>query len=473
MDIVGPLTPSTKGHQYILVVIDLHSHFCEFVPLATITSKVIAAELIKVFSRTGIPSVLRSDQAQNFISKLMQELCSVLGITHMRGSCYHPFSQAACERTNGTLKMLLRVGLRGLDPRKWPQLLPLIAFTMHSTVHESTGYTPFQLIYGYNVKTPISMFSEQLKSFDDKELPLTKYVQGLRRVMRCLAKKAVANEEQCKIARKEKYDRTAKVETYKVGDQVYVMRPFKRHTLESNWIGPLVVEKVISPINFLIGFPGTVKPSRVVHANMLRHFIPRVMMTIARAEDDEEQTSPSFPSPSRESEEYSDIKFPKNLDSVQMIDLSALLKKYRALLADLPELIRVVELVSDTIDKEPMVCSEYQLFQVLPYHAQADMFMMLSQNLIAFAGSRENQTSGRLSTNKPLNETPSSDARVQLCLVPLVEGLGGGVLFEQCVLPWFSPGWPVDVTISRDQSISELGQLANSLSVTHVSVSWR
>src|SRR6266853_7011431 len=108
---------------------------------------------------------------------------------------------------------------------------------MHAAVHESTGYTPFELVYSYNVRTPIDMLKERLSGPEvDAEMPLHEYVARLRRLMSCLAKRAVENENKIKIARKERYDKSATMESYKEGDHVFVMRPFKAHSLEPNWI---------------------------------------------------------------------------------------------------------------------------------------------------------------------------------------------------------------------------------------------
>src|SRR6266853_527347 len=204
----------------------------------------------------------------------MLDLYDVLDIKLMKGAPFHPMSQSACERANGTLKSLLRVGLAGMNPRQWPTLLPLIAFAMHSSVHETTGFTPFELVYGFNVRTPIDLLKESLSVDEaDRDMPLHEYVARLRRIMTSLAKRAVENEGKIKLARKARYDQTATADTYLPGELVYVMRLFKAHCLESAWRGPLLIEKVISPVDYLVSFPGTVKPSRVVHANMLRRHI--------------------------------------------------------------------------------------------------------------------------------------------------------------------------------------------------------
>ena len=81
IDIAGPLINSKRGYQYILVIIDAHSHFPEFCPLRKIDARSIAVELIKFFSRVGIPTRIRSDNASNFKSDLMHHLYQLMGVT--------------------------------------------------------------------------------------------------------------------------------------------------------------------------------------------------------------------------------------------------------------------------------------------------------------------------------------------------------------------------------------------------------
>lgn len=55
MDLVGPLVKSSRGHQYIFVVLGYATRYPEAVPLRNTSSKTIAKELFSMFIRTGIP----------------------------------------------------------------------------------------------------------------------------------------------------------------------------------------------------------------------------------------------------------------------------------------------------------------------------------------------------------------------------------------------------------------------------------
>ena len=54
LDIVGPLPKTSRGHRYILVLVDYATRYPEALPLRAATAKAVAKELMLLFSRVGI-----------------------------------------------------------------------------------------------------------------------------------------------------------------------------------------------------------------------------------------------------------------------------------------------------------------------------------------------------------------------------------------------------------------------------------
>ena len=73
MDIVGPLPRSRSGNRYVLVICDYGTRYPEAVPLRAIDAVTVAEELMKLFSRMGIPQEILTDQGSNFQSQLLRE----------------------------------------------------------------------------------------------------------------------------------------------------------------------------------------------------------------------------------------------------------------------------------------------------------------------------------------------------------------------------------------------------------------
>lgn len=74
--ILGPLTPSQDGHKYILLFVCAFSKWVEMVPLKDTTATTTAWHLYeRIISRYGGPDHLLSDRGQNFLSKVVTEVC--------------------------------------------------------------------------------------------------------------------------------------------------------------------------------------------------------------------------------------------------------------------------------------------------------------------------------------------------------------------------------------------------------------
>ncbi|KAK7889577.1 hypothetical protein WMY93_025137 [Mugilogobius chulae] len=160
MDIVGPLVKSSSGHQYILVISDYATRFPEAFPLRTITAPAVLRALIQLFSRVGLPDEILTDQGTNFTSRLMHLFQQQLGITSIKTSPYHPQTDGLVERFNQTLKRMLQkfVDDTGKD---WDRWLPFVLFAYREVPQASTGFSPFELLYGWDVQGPLDLLRTQ------------------------------------------------------------------------------------------------------------------------------------------------------------------------------------------------------------------------------------------------------------------------------------------------------------------------
>ena len=150
MDIVGPLDRTKSGNKYILVICDYGTRYPEAVPLKSTDATHVAEELWKLFSRVGIPKEILTDQGANFMSQLLRELYRMIGVKPIRTSPYHPQTDGLVERFNGTLKGMLK-RLSQTEVEEWDKLLPFLLFACREVPQSSTGFSPFELLYGRRV----------------------------------------------------------------------------------------------------------------------------------------------------------------------------------------------------------------------------------------------------------------------------------------------------------------------------------
>ena len=122
-------------------------------------SECMAEELVKIFSRVGIPREILTDQGSNFTSHLLTEIYRLLHIHPIRTTPYHPQTDGLVERFNKTLKALLCKATSDIG-KDWDKLLPYLLFAYREVPQASTGFLPFELLYGRAVRGPLDILKE-------------------------------------------------------------------------------------------------------------------------------------------------------------------------------------------------------------------------------------------------------------------------------------------------------------------------
>ena len=154
IDLLDMSVTTPKANQYVLVMVDYFSQWTEACPLPDKTALSVADAFFQhIVCRFGMPSVIHLDQGREFENKLMQELCLLCGAHKTRTTPYHPESDGMVERFNRTLLMMLAM-FTGENRDDWDDLLPAV---MMASVHESTGYSPYRLMFGEECTLPMDI----------------------------------------------------------------------------------------------------------------------------------------------------------------------------------------------------------------------------------------------------------------------------------------------------------------------------
>ena len=203
----------------------------------------------QVVCRFGMPIVIHSDQGREFQNKIMLELCILCGSHKTRTTPYHPESDGMVERFNRTLLMMLAM-FAGKNQDDWDDLLPAVMMAYRSSVHESTGFSPYRLMFGEECTLPmdIGLPKEQSDTPDSITSPYAIWVREAYEQVRQHSGQAVQRQKRL-------YDRRAVKRLFAVGDWVmHFYTPAKKCKLDSAWIGPYLI---VSLIGWALGIKKT------------------------------------------------------------------------------------------------------------------------------------------------------------------------------------------------------------------------
>ena len=270
VDLIGPFKPTSKGgYRYVLTVVDVATRFPEAVPLKNIDTISVAEALVSIFARVGCPEEILSDQGTQFVSDLMQEIYRLLSIKSIRTSPYHPQSNGLVERFNGTLKTMLKKVVHA-NPEQWDRYIPALLFAYRELPSESTGFSPFELLYGRRPRGPIDLLA-RIWSGDqeeDQSKPLYQYVSDLKSILQESISVATENIQAAARRYKATFDKQTQVRSFQVGDEVLVLLPSDTNKLLMQWKGPYVVKEVHG-CDYKIAMGNKQK---IFHANMLQKY---------------------------------------------------------------------------------------------------------------------------------------------------------------------------------------------------------
>ena len=163
--------------------------------------------------RYGAPNSIHTDQGRNFESHLFSEICDLLDIKKTQTSPYHPQSDGLVERMNRTILMMLTVVLEKYED--WEMCLPTVMLAYRASVHETTGFTPFKLMFSREIRLPVDvMFGRP----PDHPVGHSHYVNKLREGMERIFSQFREKTKVAQKRQKDHYDSRVFGGRYKIGE---------------------------------------------------------------------------------------------------------------------------------------------------------------------------------------------------------------------------------------------------------------
>lgn len=235
------LHKTTKGYQYVLLIVDSFTKWVEAFPMKTQESTEVADCLFQnVFTRYGCPKYLVSDRGKSFMNSLVSCLCDIFEIKHYLTSSYHPQTNSQVERTNSTLIQCLRA-YTDKHQENWPKKLPGILMALrNSPSTQSTSFSPFFMTFGMEMNLPfdVNAIPKDKKLGHNAKQHMNEIIENINLANDIAKQNIEKNQEKSK----ERFDQKTKVPDFKLFDKVLI----KSHKVPIG-LSPKLVDKYQGP----------------------------------------------------------------------------------------------------------------------------------------------------------------------------------------------------------------------------------
>ncbi|TLY45891.1 MAG: DDE-type integrase/transposase/recombinase, partial [Gammaproteobacteria bacterium] len=266
VDLMGPLTRSRQGYQYILIVMDDLSKFTFLIPLRNGTAASVIEKLQNVvFQNFSLPKTLICDNGGAFKSIELQNFLFRLGIECRKILPFSPKSNRA-ERMLRNLKQQLKIYFHDKQ-EDWSKDLWYLQMSLNSSKCESTGFAAHNLLFNY----PFHCTLSNLWSLED-----IMYKKISRKEMNDRIQIAINNQKMSVNKNRERamYSNEYSNHPFKVGSIVYLKRNVISNKgkkiqakMSLRYTGPFKILLITSVVNVTIQNCNDEKDVRQVHVS--------------------------------------------------------------------------------------------------------------------------------------------------------------------------------------------------------------
>eukprot|EP00731_Ephydatia_muelleri_P025782 Em0017g865a len=205
----------------------------------------------KIFMRMGIPRVLTTDNGTEFKNQLDTHLAEALGIKRIFTTPYHPQANGLDERFNQTLQNMI---VKFVQDKKeiWDEYLDICVYAYNTSVHESTNFSPFEVMFGRKAILPIDINIDEkepdMMLMNQEEPAIAEVVDVMSEQRLKVLESVKQSIQQAQIKQKHAYDKKhASKHSFEVGEMV-IKKDFRRGKraggkLDTPFVGPYIIIK--------------------------------------------------------------------------------------------------------------------------------------------------------------------------------------------------------------------------------------
>jgi hypothetical protein len=260
LDFIGKFKDnSSNGYPWLLTATDYFTKWVEAIPTKSTTKKVVMDfHEDKIITRFGVSSKIVTDNSKAFCSTEMSSFCFKYGIILSHASDYYPRGNGQAESTNKNLMTIVKK-IVGENKGSWDSKIKYALWADRITKKVATGKSPFELIYGLDVRLPVYLKLMAYGLLQDFSIAKDVVENRINQMIELNENRRKANDKNCRNQEKVKraFDKSARQRDFIIGDTMLLWdkgkeKPCKHGKFNSLWLGPYVIREIAGPNSFYL-----------------------------------------------------------------------------------------------------------------------------------------------------------------------------------------------------------------------------
>ena len=249
LDVVGPFKRSRNGNRFIVTIVDWFTKYASAYAVPDHTAGTVATCMYLFVCQHGCPQHMVTDRGPELMGKIVTNLCQKLGISKLRTTAYNPAANGSTEVFHRTMNPMLAAFTDKVMYDDWDEALPAVLFAYNTSITRTTGFAPFELMFGRQARTLPDVVLREQRAANDEDVNAAdihqRQVQFLREAGQ-IAREVQAEE---RSARKRVVDAQRHTVEYEKGQVVLVYFPPNSiqktpRKLTDRWFFAKIVEKL-------------------------------------------------------------------------------------------------------------------------------------------------------------------------------------------------------------------------------------
>ena len=193
-----------------------------------------------------------------------------MGVARCFTTAYQPRTNAVCERSHATVNSMLAKCISE-NQRDWDECLPSVAFSYNASVHESTQYSPFFLLFGTEPRWDVDF---QTGRENREPYSVNEYADLLLTRLEDAHDNARDHLQVTASRMQDWYDKKVHAQGFNPGDEVYVLNLRLYQGRCPKWLRRYkdvgTVVKKINNVTYVVDCPAWRDKRKILHVDKLK-----------------------------------------------------------------------------------------------------------------------------------------------------------------------------------------------------------